>query len=573
MKMERPAGARTLPKAATGIQGLDEITDGGLPKGRPTLVCGGPGCGKTLLACEFLIRGATQFGEPGALISFEETSEELAANVRSLGFDMDELIEQKKLAVDYVRIEPNEIEEVGEYDLEGLMVRIALAIDSVGAKRIVLDTIEALFGGFTNQALLRSELRRLFRFLKDKGVSAVITAERGDGSLTRQGLEEYVSDCVILLDHRVTEQVSTRRLRIVKYRGSTHGTNEYPFLIDERGISVLPVTGLSLDHGVSNERMSSGVPRLDAMLGGKGYYRGSSVLVSGTAGTGKTSLAAHFAHETAKNGGRVLYLAFEESPKQLMRNMRTIGVDLEPFVKKGLIRIDASRPTLFGLEMHLVRIHNMVSEFKPAAVIVDPISNFITSGSALETQSMLLRLVDFLKAQQVTALFTNLTSGGMAWEKTDVGVSSLIDTWLLVRDIESAGERNRGLYVLKSRGMKHSNQIREFIITPEGIQLEDVYVGPEGVLTGSMRAAQEAREAAAVQERREKTARRQRELERKRATLEAQIAALRAEFNAAEEEAKVIAEQDKGREATFEAGRVAAAKRRGADKEKGIRSK
>ena len=573
MKMERPAEARALPKAATGIDGFDEITGGGLPKARPTLVCGGPGCGKTLFAAEFLIRGATQFDEPGALISFEETGEELAQNVRSLGFDMDALVDKKKLALDYVRVEPNEIEEVGEYDLEGLMVRIALAIDSVGAKRIVLDTIEALFGGFRNQALLRAELRRLFRFLKDKGVTAVITGERGDGSLTRQGLEEYVSDCVILLDHRVTEQVSTRRLRVVKYRGSTHGTNEYPFLIDERGISVLPVTGLALDHAVSNERMSSGVPRLDTMLGGKGYYRGSSVLVSGTAGTGKTSLAGHFAHETAKNGERVLYLAFEESPKQLMRNMRTIGVDLEPYVKKGLIKLDASRPTLFGLEMHLVRIHKMVSEFKPAAVIVDPISNFVTSGTELETQSMLLRLVDFLKAQQVTAFFTNLTGGGNAWEKTDVGISSLIDTWLLLRDIESAGERNRGLYVLKSRGMKHSNQIREFIITPEGIRLEDVYVGPEGVLTGSMRAAQEAREAAAAQERREETARRQRELERKRATLEAQIAALRAEFKAAEEEARVIGAQDKEREATIDADRDAAAQRRGADKEKATRGK
>ena len=573
MKMERPAEARALPKAATGIPGLDEITGGGLPKGRPTLVCGGAGCGKTLFAAEFLIRGATEFNEPGALISFEETGEELAQNVRSLGFDLDALVEQRKLALDYVRVEPQEIEEVGEYDLEGLFVRLALAIDSVGAKRVVLDTIESLFGGFTNQALLRSELRRLFRFLKDRGVTAVITGERGDGSLTRQGLEEYVSDCVILLDHRVTEQTSTRRLRIVKYRGSTHGTNEYPFLIDEKGISVLPVTGLSLDHAVSNERVSSGVPRLDAMLGGKGYYRGSSVLVSGTAGTGKTSLAAHFAHETAKNGERVLYLAFEESPKQLMRNMRTIGIDLEPYVKKGLIKLDASRPTLYGLEMHLVRIHKMVSEFKPAAVIVDPISNFVTSGTEHETQSMLLRLVDFLKAQQVTAFFTNLTSGGAAWEKTDVGISSLIDTWMLLRDIESGGERNRGLYVLKSRGMKHSNQIREFIITPEGIQLEDVYVGPEGVLTGSMRAAQEAREVAAEQARREEAARRQRDLERKRATLEAQMAALRAEAKAAEEEAKVIAEQDKEREATIEVYRAAAAKRRGADKEKGTRSK
>ena len=565
MKLERPAQARSLPKAATGIEGLDEITGGGLPKGRPTLVCGGPGCGKTLLAAEFLIRGATQFNEPGALISFEETGEELAANVRSLGFDLDALIEDKKLALDYVHVEPSEIEEVGDYDLEGLFVRLALAIDSVGAKRIVLDTIESLFGGFTNQALLRSELRRLFRFLKDRGVTAVITGERGEGSLTRQGLEEYVSDCVILLDHRVTEQVSTRRLRIVKYRGSTHGTNEYPFLIDERGISVLPVTALALDHAVSTERVSSGIPRLDAMLGGKGYYRGSSILVSGTAGTGKTSLAAHFAHETAKNGGRVLYLAFEESPRQLMRNMRSIGIDLEPYVQKGLIRLDASRPTLFGLEMHLVRIHKMVSELKPAAVIIDPISNFVASGTELETQSMLLRLVDFLKANQITAFFTNLTSGGAAWEKTEVGISSIIDTWMLLRDIESGGERNRGLYVLKSRGMKHSNQIREFIITPQGIQLEDVYVGAEGVLTGSMRAAQEAREAAQAQARKDEIQRKQRELDRRRAALEAQIAALRAEVAAAEEEAKVIAAQHKLYETTIAAERSAAAQRRGAD--------
>jgi circadian clock protein KaiC len=523
MKMERPARARTLPKAATGIAGLDDITGGGLPKGRPTLVCGGPGCGKTLLAAEFLVRGATQFGEPGAFISFEETGEELAQNVRSLGFDLDQLVEDKKIALDYVSVEPAEILEAGEYDLEALFVRLGFAIDSVAAKRIVLDTIESLFGGFTNQALLRSELRRLFRYLKDKGVTAVITGERGDGSLTRQGLEEYVSDCVILLDHRVSDQVSTRRLRIVKYRGSTHGTNEYPFLIDERGISVLPVTGLGLDHTVNDERVSSGIPRLDAMLGGKGYYRGSSILVSGTAGTGKTSFAAHFAHESARRGERVLYLAFEESPSQLMRNMRTIGIDLQPLVKKDLVRIQASRPTLFGLEMHLVQIHKMIAEFEPGAVILDPISNLIDSGTPQDARSMLLRLVDFLKGKRITALFTHLTSGGSPLEATDVGISSLIDTWLLLRDIESAGERNRGLYVLKSRGMKHSNQIREFLITPDGIRLEDVYAGPEGVLTGSMRAAQEAREAAAALALQQEVDAKQREVDRLRAALELRL--------------------------------------------------
>ena len=564
MKMERPQ-ARSLPKAPTGIHGLDDITQGGLPRGRPTLVCGGPGCGKTLLAAEFLIRGATEFNEPGAFITFEESGEELAQNVRSLGFDLDALVEAKKIALDYVRVERSEIEETGEYDLEGLFLRLGLAIDTVGAKRVVLDTIESLFGGFENQALLRSEIRRLFRWLKEKGVTAVITGERGEGSLTRQGLEEYVSDCVILLDHRVTEQISTRRLRIVKYRGTTHGTNEYPFLIDETGIAVLPVTGLGLNHTVSNERVSSGVPRLDAMLGGKGYYRGSSVLVSGTAGTGKTSLSAHFTRETAARGERVLYLAFEESPSQLMRNMRSIGVDLESHVKNGLVRIHASRPTLLGLEAHLVQIHKMVAEFKPDAVIVDPISNFIDSSSALEAQLMLLRLVDFLKAKRITAFFTHLTSGAAAREATDIGISSLIDTWLLLRDIELGGERNRGLYVIKSRGMKHSNQIREFILTPEGIQLEDVYLGPEGVLTGSMRAAQEAREAAEALARSQDAERKQRELEARRAALEAQIAALRAEFKSSEDEAKLLGNLNTLRERNLAEERLATAKRRGAD--------
>ena len=469
--MERHAPARALPKAPTGIEGLDEITGGGLPKGRPTLVCGGPGCGKTLLAGEFLVRGATQFGEPGAFISFEETSEELAQNVRSLGFDLDALVADKKLAIDYVRVERAEIDESGEYDLEGLFLRLGLAIDSVGAKRIVLDTIESLFGGFTNEALLRSELRRLFRWLKDKGVTAVITGERGERSFTRQGLEEYVSDCVILLDHRVNEQVSTRRLRIVKYRGTTHGTNEYPFLIDESGFSVLPLSGLQLDHAVSNERVSSGVPGLDSMLDGKGYYRGSSILVSGTAGTGKTSVAAHFAHETARRGERCLYLAFEESPSQLIRNMQSIGVALAPFVNKGVLQVRTSRPTLHGLEMHLVQLHKTVAEFEPSAVVIDPVSNFIDTSTAIETRAMLLRLIDFLKAKQITALLTHLTSGGRATEATDIGISSLIDTWLLVRDFETGDQRSRGLYVLKSRGMPHSKEIREFLITPRGIEL------------------------------------------------------------------------------------------------------
>ncbi len=557
------ASIQTLPKAPTGIQGLDDITGGGLPKGRPTLVCGSAGCGKTLLSMEFLIRGAVDFGENGVFIAFEETPEELAQNVRSLGFEVDRLIARGKIAMDHIRIERSEIQETGDFDLEGLFIRLALAIDSIGAKRVVLDTIEALFGGFTNQAVLRSELRRLFRWLKDKGVTCIITGERGDGSLTRQGLEEYVSDCVILLDHRVNDQVSTRRLRIVKYRGSLHGTNEYPFLIDERGISVLPVTGLGLNHASSNERVTSGIPALDTMLGGAGYYRGSSVLVSGTAGTGKTSIAAHFALATCKRGERCMFLAFEESPSQLIRNMRSIGVNLEPYRRNGTLQLHASRPTLLGLEAHLVQIHKLVLDFAPTTVIIDPISNFIAGGSALDAQAMLLRLIDFLKSSQITAMFTHLTAGGVTMEATDVGVSSLIDTWLLVRDMEMGGERNRGLYVIKSRGMAHSNQIREFLITPRGVSLQDVYLGPDGVLTGSMRAQQEAKEAAAKLTRRQSIEVRQRELERKRALTRAQIAALEVEIEAAEAEARLLLQQDVVREQTLVGDRERIAKRRG----------
>jgi circadian clock protein KaiC len=555
----------TLPKAPSGISGLDEITFGGLPRGRPTLVCGAAGCGKTLLAMEFLLRGAEQYGEHGVFMAFEETEQDLAQNVRSLGFDLDKMVAENKISVDYVRVERTEIEETGEYDLEGLFLRLGLAIDSVGAKRVVLDTLETLFGGFTNQALLRAELRRLFRWLKEKGVTAIITGERGEGQLTRQGLEEYVSDCVILLDHRVHDQISTRRLRIVKYRGSIHGTNEYPFLIDENGIHVLPLTSLQLNHPASDERISSGVPRLDTMLGGEGYYRGSTVLVSGTAGTGKTTISAHFAHATCERGERCLYLAFEESPQQLVRNMKTIGIDLAPWLKKGLLRLVASRPTLHGIEAHLALIHKMVNEFDPQVVILDPISNFATAGTEADAQAMLLRLIDLLKSRQITAMFVHLTSGGSSWEKTDVGVSSLIDTWILLRDIELAGERNRGIYVLKSRGMKHSNQIREFLITSDGIKLEDVYIGPEGVLTGSMRAAQEDREKAALLLRQQEVERKQRDLARKRAALEAQIAALRVEFEAVEDESKVVAEQDRTREQQLADNRGAAALRRGAD--------
>src|SRR4051794_11420012 len=558
--------SRALAKAATGIRGLDEITGGGLPQGRPTLICGSAGCGKTLFGLEFLVKGVTEFGEPGVFLAFEESGEELAQNVRSLGFDLDRLVAEGKVVVDHVHVDRAEIEENGEYDLEGLFIRLGLAIDSIAPRRVVLDTLETLFGGLSNEAVLRGELRRLFRWLKDRGVTAVITAERGDGTLTRQGLEEYVSDCVILLDHRVHGQISTRRLRVVKYRGTRHGTNEYPFLIDEDGITVLPVTSLGLQHEASEDRVSSGVDRLDAMLGGRGYYRGSSILVSGTSGTGKTSLAAHFADATCRRGERCLYFAFEESRSQIVRNARSIGLDLRPWIDGGLLRFHATRPTFHGLEMHLATMLRLVRDFRPRVVIVDPISNMLTAGTADEAQAMLLRLVDALKQQQITALFTNLTSAGDAsLERTDLGVSSIVDTWILLRDIELGGERNRGLYVLKSRGMAHSNQIREFLLTDRGIELRDVYVGPEGVLTGSMRLAQEARERAEAILREREGDRRRRELERRRAAVEAQLAMLRGELEAIGEEAVGSAEEARWLEERRERDRAAMARSRQAD--------
>ena len=532
MSANRKKQQKKLPKAPTGIVGLDEITGGGLPRGRPTLVCGSAGCGKTLMSMEFLVRGATQFDEPGVLMTFEESSRDVAQNVASLGFDVDALVARKKLVIDQVIVERNQIEETGEYDLEGLFIRLGYAIDSIGAKRVVLDTLEALFSGLTNEGILRAELRRLFHWLKDRGVTAIITGEQGDAKLTRQGLEEYVSDCVIFLDHRVIEQVSTRRLRIIKYRGSVHGTNEYPFLIDDTGFIVLPITSVGLEHGTSDERISSGVRELDDMLGGKGYFRGTSILVSGTAGTGKTSLACHFIDAACRRGERCLYYTFEESPRQVIRNMRSIGLDLEPWQRSGRLVFNASRPTLNGLESHLAVLYKQVREFEPEVVVIDPVSNLTTIGSPLEVNSMLLRLVDFLKSRGITALMTNLTSADGSAEQTQVGISSVIDSWLLVRDLELNGERNRGLYVLKSRGMAHSNQVREFLMTESGIRLVDVYVGPGGVLTGSARLAQEAAEAAEERARVEEIERKRKQLEGKRHAIEAQVAQLRAALEA-----------------------------------------
>jgi circadian clock protein KaiC len=535
-----------LPKSPTGITGLDEITSGGLPKGRPTLICGEAGCGKTLMSLEFIIRGATTFNEPGVFMAFEEKAEELAMNVASLGFDLHKLQAENKVKLDHVHIDRSEIEETGEYDLEGLFIRLGYAIDSIGAKRVVLDTLENLFSGLSNQIILRAELRRLFSFLKNKGVTAIITGEKGDGnSLTRQGLEEYVSDCVILLDHRVINQISTRRLRVVKYRGSQHGTNEYPFLIDEDGISVLPVTSLKLEKEVSSKRVSSGIPALDNMLGGKGFFKGSSILVSGTAGTGKTSLAAYFANETCRQNKKCLYFAFEESPKQIIRNMKSINVDLKKYIDDGLLQFYASRPTLYGLEMHLVSMYKIIKKFKPEAIILDPITNLITVGSVSEVKSMLVRLIDFLQEEQITVMFTALSLNTIVSEQTDEGVSSLVDAWLLVRDIEYNGERNRGMYIMKSRGMKHSNQVREFIITDKGLDLVDVYLGPEGVLTGSAREAQKLKEKAGIALRDFAVSRKDKEIIRKRKMLESKISNLQAEFESVEEELnKIYIEED-----------------------------
>ncbi|XHX75929.1 MAG: circadian clock protein KaiC [Stenomitos frigidus ULC029] len=529
-----------LAKCQTGIQGLDEITGGGLPQGRATLVCGGAGCGKTLLGMEFLVRGATQFNEPGVFISFEETADELAQNVASLGWDLEQLIAQQQLAIDCFYIDPTEIQETGEYDLEGVFIRLGNAIDQVGAKRVVLDTIEVLFAGFSNASIVRAELRRLFRWLKAKGVTAIITGERGDNTLTRQGLEEYVSDCVIRLDQRIQDELSTRRLQILKYRGSQHGSNEYPFLIEADGLSVLPITSVGLNHVVSSDRVSSGIPRLDAMLMGQGYYRGSSILVTGMAGTGKSSIAAHFARATCQSGERCLYLAFEEAPQQILRNMRSIGVDLEPYLEQDLLQIQSLRPTAYGLELHLVQLHRWLSTFHPQTVIIDPISNFNLTGSLLQVKIFFMRLIDYLKAQQVTVLMTNLVTGGTPLDHTEIGISSLMDTWLDVRVIESNGERNRLLQVLKARGIDHSNQVREFRLTEQGIELIDVYLGQKQVLTGTARTIQESADRQARLQRQHQTDARCRALEQQRQVVQAQIATLQMQMVADQTELDLL---------------------------------
>lgn len=557
-----PTSAPALPKARTGIAGFDDVTFGGLPAGRPSLVCGAAGCGKTLFAVTTLVNGATLFGEPGVFMSFEERAEDLAANVASLGYDLDGLVAEGKLAIDHVRVERSEIEETGEYDLEGLFIRLGYAVDSIGAKRVVLDTIETLFAGLSDASILRAELRRLFGWLRDRGLTAIITGERGEGQLTRQGLEEYVSDCVILLDNRVEDQITTRRLRVVKYRGSAHGTNEYPFLIDDQGISVLPVTSAELDHGVSDEILSTGIAGLDAMLGPGGFYRGTSVLISGIAGTGKTSIAASLLDAACARGERCLSFVFEESGEQICRNACSIGLDLRRHVESGLLRFEAARPSLFGLEMHLARMHRDIVRFQPTVVVLDPISAL--RGPSSEVQATLLRMVDFLKSRGITAVFTSLRTDGTVEDADDLGLSSLMDAWVKLVSVEANGERTRTLYVIKARGMSHSNQVREFRMSAAGITLVEAYVGPAGVLTGTARVVQEAEEHAAALRRRQESERRKRDVLRRRHAIERQIAELRASLEVAEEEEAVLLTQDEAREAVMGNERLVVSARRSA---------
>ena len=536
-----------LQKAPTGIVGLDEITNGGLPRGRPTLVCGSAGSGKTLFAMEFLVRGITQYDEPGVFVAFEETREDLVQNVASLGFALTDLIDQNKLTVDHISIDRSEIEQAGDYDLDGLFIRLDYALKKVNAKRVVLDTLEVLFAALGDTYLLRSELRRLFQWLKDKGVTAVITGERDDGALTRHGIEEYVSDCVILLDHRIENDRSTRRLRIVKYRGTTHGTDEYPFLIDKTGFSVLPITAVGLDYEVSDERISSGIPHLDRMLNGQGFFRASTILISGTSGTGKTTIASHFVDAACRRGERCLYFSFEEFAAQIVRNMRSVGIDLQAWERADLLLFKTVRPTMYSLEMHLVMMHNAIREFEPQIFVIDPITNLDVIGSWANSRALLTRLIDFLKMQGVTALLTSLTKAGRSPEQTEVHISSMVDAWLLVRTVESTGENNRIVQILKARGMPHSNQISEFEITDHGIQLVEPYLGKSGILTGSARLAQMAHDQDVEAVRQQAIELRQLQLERKRVAVNAQIAALQAELELENVETQLLLAQESRR--------------------------
>lgn len=527
-----PAGAPALPKCATGIRGFDVLTRGGVPRGRGTLVSGSAGCGKTLFGMEFLVHGAAELGEPGVFVTFRESPAELVQNVQDFGWDVPRLVEAGSIAFDHVTLGPEAV-EAGSFDLNALIARISAKIASVGARRVTIDTVETLYATLPNPRLLRAEIERLFTWLKEQGITSVLTAERLDGALSRTGIEEFVSDCVISLDHRVAQQISTRTLRVVKYRGSPHGTNEYPFVIDESGIRVLPITAMRLEHSAPLERIPTGIPKLDGFVGG-GYFRGSTVLVTGSAGTGKTTVAASFAVAACARGERAAILAFEESRDQIVRNMDSVGLRLGHWLDEGLLRIHAVRPSSTGLESHLAEAQKIVEAFDPAVIVLDPVTSLDNIAARWEVRSMLVRLIDMLKSRKVTALMTSLT-GGRVVEDSLVGISSLIDVWLALRNVELAAERTRLVHVLKARGSAHSNQIREFVLSDSGVDLVDVDVGPEGVLVGSARAAHRAALRTARQQMDDEWSRRRRALDSHRRLAEARIAALQAELASKEE--------------------------------------
>ena len=560
-----PENRRQLPKALTGIEGLDIITNGGLPKGRATLICGGTGTGKTLLAMEFLLRGAMQYNEPGVFMAFEESTNDLITNVVSIGFDLDGLIASKKIVVDFVYIDQYEIVEAGEYNLDALFIRLGAAIDSIGAKRVVLDTIESLFSNLPNPAVLRAELRRLFRWLKEKGVTAVITGEGGTDTLSRHGIEEYVSDCVINVTVSIEERVASRRLRIVKYRGSSHGSNDYPFVIDGDGISLIPVTSARLEHKVSYTRVSSGIQRLDAMLGGNGFFEDSVIMISGSPGTGKTTFLAHFADAACRRNERVVYFSFEESSDQIIRNMRSVGLNLDHWVKKGLLVMECRRITQYGLDMHLLLAQKLIAEYTPKVVIMDPVTSFDDIANTSDVKRIVMKFVDLMKSRGITIVFGSLTPSEVQSESSSINISSIIDSWILLRDLESNGERSRAIYVLKSRGMSHSNQVREFLMTDHGIEICDVYIGTGGVATGGARLNMLAQEKALGLKLQEEIELRQFDLENKRSILDSRIAAMRAEFAAQEASNLKMIAQEKTRQAQLSTDRTAMGKIRNVD--------
>ncbi len=555
-----------LAKVPTGIEGFDEITFGGLPAGRTTLLTGLSGSGKTVFGMQFLAQGAARYGEPGVLVGFEETEDELITNAASLGFDFANLISAGKLVIDRISVEPDVVVETGRYDLSALHIRIEHAVDSIGARRIVLDGIPALFYGLTDTSAVRIALTRLYAWLKSKGLTALVTAE-SNTELAQHGLGLSLTDCIVVAGERTRENVSTRYLRVAKYRGSAHGTSEYPCLIGSTGYKVIPLTSITVDYEASTERISTGIPRLDTMLGGQGFYRGNSVMVTGGAGTGKSSLAAHLALATCQRGKRCLYFAFEESQEEVMRNMRSIGVDLRPQVAAGLLKFRSSRATMFGLEMHLAMMENEIAAFQPHVVILDPVSNLLSIGSFNEVRAMVSRLVDFLKGRGITSLLTSLSMTDPP--ESDVGVSSLVDTWMLLTNFEANGEQTRLLRILKSRGSAHSSQVREFIMTDRGVRLEDVYLGPEGMLTGTARKAQEARELAEADLRLREMERKERQYQQRRAALQAQVAALQAEIEATEVDMEHLRIETEQYEAERTSQREERAHRRWADGDEG----